>query len=253
MRPPRTESTAPPVNSPFCIRAVTTISLVPPPSLSSTAPPANVLLPAKCPVIGIAGGVGSGKSAVVRALQSVPLFVIDADSIGHQQLLCPAVRQKLLQQFGTQIANASGEIDRPKLAAIVFGDSPEQQAAREQLNRIVRPGIRAQILNQLENIPPNATAAILDAALLLEAGWQQLCDAVIFVDTPLELRLQRVAAARGWSPEELHRREASQWPLEKKRAAASHIIDNSTTLDAAASQLQTVLNQILNQPAQIHR
>jgi dephospho-CoA kinase len=199
------------------------------------------------------GGVGSGKSAVVRALGGVHLHVIDADSIGHQQLLIPGVHQKLVQQFGQQITNAAGEIDRPKLAALVFGDSPEQQQAREQLNHIVRPGIRCEILKQLENIPPDATAVILDAALLLEAGWQQLCDAVIFIDTPVAVRQQRVAAARGWSSTELSRREASQWPLDRKRAASSYVIDNSTSLSAAATQLRLILNQIVNQPAQSHR
>jgi dephospho-CoA kinase len=174
--------------------------------------------------------------------------VIDADRIGHQQLLVPSVRSQLIQHFGPQITAPNGEIDRPKLAALVFGNSPEQQASRDALNRIVRPGIQAEILDQLSNTPPHAKAIVLDAALLLEAGWNHHCDAVIFIDTPLELRQQRVADSRGWSPEELHRRELSQWPLELKRAACSHSIDNSQTPAAAASQLRLILTQILGFP-----
>jgi dephospho-CoA kinase len=199
-------------------------------------------------VIGIVGGVGSGKSSVISGLAGFSLQIIDADRIGHQLLLRPEIRAALTTHFGPAILNAAGEIHRPALAAIVFGDTPAQQAARETLNQIVRPGIRAEILRQLQHTPPHIDAVILDAALLLESGLDQLCDHLIFIDTPEQLRSRRTTDSRGWSPEELRRRELSQWPLDRKRAACSHSIDNSGSLAAATSQLQQLLQEFLHQP-----
>ncbi|MFM7038843.1 MAG: dephospho-CoA kinase [Planctomycetaceae bacterium] len=199
-------------------------------------------------MIGIVGGVGSGKSSLVAALAGLHLQIIDADQLGHQQLLRPHVRTALIDHFGPQILADSGEIHRPALAALVFGDSAAQQASRETLNQIVRPGIRREILQQLRNVPPQIDAVVLDAALLLEAGLDQLCDLLIFIDTPEQLRHQRTAATRGWSAEELHRRERSQWPLERKRAACSHSIDNSGAFSSTVSQLQQILQHFLHHP-----
>jgi dephospho-CoA kinase len=199
-------------------------------------------------VIGIVGGVGSGKSSIVAGLSGFQLQIIDADQIGHQQLLLPHVRDALVEHFGPQILAASGEILRPALAALVFGDTAAQEASRKTLNQIVRPGIRKEILQQLQNIPPQIDAVVLDAALLLEAGLDQLCDLLIFIDTPEPLRRQRTAATRGWSAEELHRRERSQWPLEQKRAACSHSIDNSGSFSDTVTQLQQILLQFLHRP-----
>ena len=82
---------------------------------------------------------------------------------------------------------------------------------------------------------------LLDAALLLEAGWNKVCDLVVYVDTPESDRIARVQANRGWSAAELSLREASQWPLARKQAAADAVIDNSKTLDDAAKQLDEVI------------
>ncbi|MGV2338154.1 MAG UNVERIFIED_CONTAM: dephospho-CoA kinase [Planctomycetaceae bacterium] len=129
-----------------------------------------------CPVIGIVGGVGSGKSSIVAGLSGFHLQIIDADQIGHRQLLLPHVRSALVDHFGPQILAESGEIHRPALAKLVFGDTAAQQASRETLNQIVRPGIRNEILQQLQNVPPQIDAVVLDAALLLESGLDQLCE-----------------------------------------------------------------------------
>jgi len=194
------------------------------------------------------GGVGSGKSSVVTGLKDFSLQVIDADRIGHQQLRLPAVRAALVAHFGPQILDPDGEIHRPALAALVFGDTPPQQAARNTLNQIVRPGIRSEILHQLQNTPLHIDAVILDAALLLESGLGPLCDLLIFIDTPEDLRFQRATSSRGWSLEELRQRELSQWPLDQKRAACSHSIDNSGSLASATMQLQQILQQVLSPP-----
>ena len=86
---------------------------------------------------------------------------------------------------------------------------------------------------------------LLDAAVLLEAGWRPLCDAVVFVDTPLEQRKERVSRTRGWTGEQLASRESSQLSLEQKRMEADYVVDNSRGLDQAALQLERVLQQVI--------
>ena len=206
---------------------------------------------ARVPVVGIVGGVGSGKSAVVRALaQAVShsgagcrLFVIDADQIGHQQLGKAEIVAALVQQFGMDILE-DGVISRARLGSLVFQDSPSGRQGLQWLNQIVRPGIRSQILLQLQAIPQDVDVVILDAALLLEAGWAEHCDALIWIETPLQQRQQRVMATRGWTVQQHRLREASQWDLARKRAACDFVVDNSGSLETAAAELQKHLQQI---------
>lgn len=190
------------------------------------------------PVIGIIGGIGSGKSAVARwVAERHPVAVIDADHIGHEVLQQPAIKDRLREAFGVEIFDADGGVIRSALGRKVFGPTAEHQAARRQLESIVHPAIRQVIEQQLQSIDPNRyTAVLLDAAILLETGWADVCQDIIFIDTPLDQRQQRVAS-RGWSAEELAKREASQWPLDRKRSAASFVLSNSGSLDDAGQAL----------------
>ncbi len=196
-------------------------------------------------VVGVVGGVGAGKSSVFRAISGFRLSVVDADRIGHQQLQQAAVRQALVQRFGSSILGENGEIDRRILGSLVFGSTPESQQNLAALNELVRPGIRAEIHRQIQQAPQDVDAVLLDAALLLEAGWAAECDGLIFIDTPLVLRQQRVFLQRGWTADELARREASQWDLAKKRQACGFVVDNSGTLENSAAQFQQHLATIL--------
>lgn len=189
------------------------------------------------PLIGIVGGIGSGKSSIPEAVSDLRLLIIDADRIGHQQLQIGQIQQQLVQQFGNQILQDDGQINRSALASCVFGDTAAHTAALEQLNRIVRPGIRSEIRRQRAQAPHDVDAIILDAALLLEAGWAEDCDLLVFIDTPEELRIRRVTETRNWSAAELHRREAAQLPLHRKQEACDIIIQNSGTLEASANEL----------------
>lgn len=200
-------------------------------------------------VIGVVGGVGSGKSSVLRAVEGLKLQIIDADKIGHEELRKPLIRDQLVQEFGTQILDKSGEIHRAMLAGLVFGTTPECQQNRERLNEIVRPGIRSEIRRQIDQATQDVDVVILDAALLLEAGWANECDALIFIETPLVLRQERVAMHRGWSAEELARREASQWDLGQKRSACGYIVDNSGTVQQSGRQLTEHILSILKSAA----
>jgi dephospho-CoA kinase len=200
---------------------------------------------ANIPVVGIVGGVAAGKSSVVQSVSDLQLFVIDADGIGHELLSRNEICSQLRDAFGKEICDEAGLVLRKRLAERVFGDSDEQTSNRNRLNEILHPAIRIEIHRCLNQAPQDVDAIILDAALLLEAGWADECDAVIFIDTPIELRQQRAATNRGWSVEEFERREASQWSLLKKREFAEFVVDNSGSLKAAAEQMTRFLKKII--------
>ncbi len=179
-------------------------------------------------IIGLIGGVASGKSFVGSLLEAEGALRIDADRLGHEVLQTAEVRKQLTDQWGQSLLYESGEIDRAKLAKLVFGESSEVVARRRQLESIVHPRIRALAQARIaaaRSLPEPPLAIVIDAPLLLEAGWEKMCDLILFIETPLEERLSR-AASRGWTAEQFHQREASQMPLDEKRKHATHIIDN---------------------------
>ena len=191
-------------------------------------------------MIGVVGGVGSGKSALARAAADRwGLARLDGDAAGHAALRDPAVMAALRARFGDGVFRSDGrggdEIDRSALAARVFGDDPARRAAKADLQAVVHPLIRADLLAQIDAAKSaGAPAILLDAAVLLETGWRDDCHAVVFVDAGEEERLRRVAA-RGWDAAELARREASQWPLDRKRSAADAVVRNARSLSAAVA------------------
>lgn len=197
------------------------------------------MAPARIPVVGIVGGIGSGKSTIAaelcRRFQGARL---DADRAGHTALAQPEVKSRLRQQFGDKIFDAQGQILRSHLAGLVFGSSAGQQSARRELEQIVHPVIRAELLSQLDQhqSQQDCRLIVLDAALLLEAGWDALCDGVVFLDVPPEQRLARVQG-RGWSSEDLQRREESQLPLDEKRRRADFIANNAGTPEVTVAQI----------------
>ncbi len=207
---------------------------------------------ARVPLVGLVGGVGAGKSSVVRNVKSLQLHFIDADRIGHEQLTVKKIKDQIVKTFGTQVLDSSGDISRPNLAAQVFGDSSDKQEKRQQLNTIVHPAIRSEICRQINSAPQDAEAIILDAALLLEAGWADECNAVIFIDTSLEQRRKRVAETRGWSAQEHHRRESSQLSLEEKRRRSDFCVDNSGDISVAAHQMEQALMKIIADDSSLH-
>lgn len=197
------------------------------------------------PVVGIIGGIGSGKSSVAKWVAAhAPVRVIDADALGHEALLEPHVVEALREKFGSEILGADGRISRPALAKKVFGSTPDHLNARHELERVVHPEIRRKAVAEFGRAAASGMAAVLlDAAILLEAGWNQECDLVVYVHTPDEIRLQRVRDNRGWTADELHRREASQWSLDRKQRGADFTVLNDSDLDHAGRQLLAELCQ----------
>lgn len=197
------------------------------------------------PIVGIVGGIGSGKSSVVRHVDGWNLRIIDADRIGHDLLHDSNVIKELRTAFGSSIFEDadSDQVSRSRLANVVFAE--EDSEALKTLNAILHPVIRTEIHSQIRNAGTEVDAIILDAALLLEGGWAATCHWLIFIDTPYSVRCQRVLENRSWNQDELDRREARQLPVAEKRDRADFVVDNSGSIAAAAKQFGEVLTSIL--------
>ncbi|MBY0229527.1 MAG: dephospho-CoA kinase, partial [Gemmataceae bacterium] len=176
--------------------------------------------------------IGAGKSAAARAFAALGATVIDADALGHEALRDPAVKAKLVSMF-PGILDGSGEIDRRRLGAVVFADAE----ARKALESVSHPWIRERASRIMEGKP----FVVLDAALLHEAGWDSLCDRVVFIDAPREERLQRVKERSGWTDEQLAARESAQLPLTEKRSRADHVVDNASTTDDLSRRIEELV------------
>jgi dephospho-CoA kinase len=198
------------------------------------------------PIVGIIGGVGSGKSTLARELmRHWRVQLVNADAAGHAALEAPAVQQALREAFGDDVFDAAGRVSRPRLATLVFGDDPQCIAARRRLEAIVHPPIRRQLERDIARARSEGSCdlVVLDAAVMLEAGWSDLCDAIVFVDVPRPVRVERVLRNRGWNDNELARREASQWPLERKRTAADFVVSNAGDVRDAGRELVEFLSR----------
>lgn len=184
----------------------------------------NAVSAASLPVIGLTGAIGAGKSTVAAYWAERGALVLNADQIGHQQLNDPAIAARLVEEFGAGIRGSGGEINRKALGAIVFAKPTDLH----RLEAIVHPAMEAEFRRRLESAAdnPRVPLAVLDAAILLEAGWNEWCDTVVFVAAPRPRRLERLARERGWTEEDLDRREAAQWPIARKEKYADTVVDN---------------------------
>jgi dephospho-CoA kinase len=194
--------------------------------------------------VGLVGGIGSGKSTIARrTAQRFGFALIDGDAAGHAALLDERVRSQLTQRFGEAIVSRDGTIDRRELAKRVFGATEDHAAAKADLERIVHPLIEDVFRNRIAAARcDGAPAVLLDAAILFEAGWQEFCDVVIYVEAPFDVRRLRVAD-RGWSESEWRRREESQLSLDEKRRRANHVISNAASLDEAVDALVAAVGE----------
>ncbi len=176
------------------------------------------------PVIGIVGGIGAGKSTVAQVLGELGCAVIDADAIGHELLDDPDVRRKLRDRWGGDIFHDDGAVNRSALGRIVFADSRELSF----LDAILHPRIRRRMERVIADAvaEPDVPAVVLDAAVLFEAGWDDLCTDTVFIDSDEGDRAARVGADRGWDAETWRRRENSQISLDLKRAKCDHLLHN---------------------------
>ncbi len=189
-------------------------------------------------ILGLIGGVACGKSAVAAALVRRGAVVLNGDELGHQVLREPDIRDALVARWGNGVLAADGQIDRPAVAKIVFARTSAGAAERLFLEQLTHPRIRQRMEAAIRQLPDAAVPAIvIDAALLIEAGWSGVCTAIVFVDCPRDERLRR-AKTRGWTEEEFSRREAAQLPINEKRRRADFVIDNSGSLADLESEIE---------------
>ena len=180
-------------------------------------------------VIGLTGGIGTGKTEVSRLLAQLGATVINADQVGHEAYTPHSEAwQEVVRTFGEDILQASGEIDRRKLGGIVFADS-ERLAT---LNGIMHPRMAAIVREKLEVLESQGTdVAVVEAAVLFEAGWDALVGEVWTTESLVDTVVERLQQRNGFAPEEIRKRIASQMPSEDRARRADEVIENDGELE----------------------
>lgn len=189
--------------------------------------------------LGLTGSIGAGKSSVARLLRERGLTVLDADEQARLVTQEPETLEQIAAHFPGTVR--AGQLDRAALSAQVFGDP----AKLAQLNAIVHPRVRArmQALEQ-QAAAHGASWVVQDIPLLYENGLDVGMDAVLVVDAPLEVRVQRVIARSGLSREEVLARDARQMPAAEKRQRATIVLENDRDLEYLAQQVEEALRQL---------
>ena len=198
----------------------------------------------KKPVIGIVGGIASGKSEVARLLAGLSGNLFKADDFVHGFLASPNTRDKIVAAFGNMVCDKTGSISRQKLGEIVFNNSEKLKVLEE----IIHPEVRLEALKQIEKTAESANLffTVLDIPLLLEKDWRNLCDVLVFVDCEEKVRKER-ALQRGMTEEMWNIREKAQMPLTQKALLCQYKVINSNSLQDTLLQV-TDLKKELNLP-----
>ena len=190
--------------------------------------------------VGLTGGIASGKSTVSAILAELGAVVIDADQLAREVVErgTPGLT-RVVEEFGPEILTAEGDIDRPELCRIVFGD----EAKRKALESIVHPLVFERYA-ELEAAAPPEAVVVHDIPLLAESGRADTFDAVIVVETPAEVRVERMLRDRGWTREDAESRIAAQASPEQRRAIATHLIVNTGTREELREQVERVYREL---------
>ena len=186
-------------------------------------------------VIGLTGGIGTGKSEVARILEEIGAYIIDADRLGHSAYLPHSeIWEEVVKEFGDGVLLPDEEIDRKKLGSIVFND-PVQLA---KLNEIMHPRMGQMVANIIEGL--DAEVVVVEAALLLEAGWDALVDEVWCTGASEDIVIDRLGSRNGLNKEEAQKRIKSQMSVDERKSRSQVMIENNGDL----AQLTTVIEQI---------
>lgn len=191
------------------------------------------------PTLGLIGGIGAGKSTVAAALAARGGAIVDADRIGHAALEDDENKKWARERWGPRVLKHDGSVNRRELGSIVFNDPAE----RASLERQVFPwiGTRALAAIAAAQADPAAAFVVVDAAVMLEAGWNNVVDRIVYIDAPRELRAARLAVRSGWDEAQLAAREAAQLPADVKKARADAVLVN----DAGPVKLHRQIDQLL--------
>ena len=191
--------------------------------------------------MGLTGGIASGKSAVSSILRDLGAVIIDADALAREVVAkgTPGL-DAVVAEFGADLLGPDGELDRPKMGALVFAD----EDARRRLEAIVHPLVFERIVALEEGAPEDAVV-VHDIPLLAESGRADTFDAVIVVDAPQDVQIERMVRDRGWSEAEARARIAAQADPDERRAIATHLIDNTGTLADLRGRVEAVFGEIV--------
>ena len=197
-------------------------------------------------VVGLTGGIGSGKSTVSALLAAKGAVVVDADAVVHElQRPGTAVFEAMVDRFGNGIVAADGSLDRSAVADIVFND-PDALA---DLNGIVHPAVGAEIVRRMDELSTTDTVVVLDVPLMVESARGYPVAGLIVVDVDPEVALRRLVEQRGMREDDARARIARQASREERRARADVIIENSGSLDDLAAQVDRAWRWIEALPA----
>jgi len=186
-------------------------------------------------LIGLTGGIGTGKSTVARMLAARGAAVVDADLLAREVVEpgTPALAE-IAAEFGPGVLQADGSLDRAALGALVFGD----EARRERLNAITHPRVGALMQERVAAaLHSDAPLVVVDIPLLFEGARQGMFEGVLLVWVPPAVQLARLVERDGWSEDEARARLAAQMPIDDKRALATWVIDNSGTVAQTEAQV----------------
>ena len=194
-------------------------------------------------IIGLTGGIASGKSFVAELLEKLGAAVVDADVVYHELLAQKELREKISQEFGTDFFLPDGSLDRKKLGKLVFSD----KSALSRLNDITHPAVRAELFARLktfsERQPPPKLAVVV-VPLLYEVGWDEHVEAVVVVSVDDKTQIERLMNRNGWSRDEALARIGSQMPLAEKVKRADYVVDNSGQRDKTEKLIKEVYEKL---------
>jgi len=194
-------------------------------------------------VIGITGGIASGKSTIAEMLESLGADLIDADKICHELINTKEIALEVTKRWGSQLQDNHGRIRRDALAEIVFSEEKEISA----LNSIIHPKAIKQIKSEIANFHSDVAtkAIVLDAALLVESNLVDICDIVLFVDSDEDRCKERVQSSRKWPLDEIEKREKFQGLLQQKKEISDVIINNNNSKEDTLNQIKDFWSQFI--------
>ena len=196
-------------------------------------------------LVGLTGGIGSGKSTVSALLAEHGAVIVDADAIARSlQTPHSPVLARMAERFGPHIIRTDGSLDRAAVAAIVFGDDPQARAALAELNGIVHPAMQDEITSQIDAHAGTDRIVVLDFPLLTENPREGLA-AWIVVDIDPDIAVRRLVDQRGMDELDVRKRIASQPSREQRLARATHVVQNDGDLDDLRAQVEGLWSALL--------
>ena len=195
-------------------------------------------------VIGLIGGIGSGKSSVSAILHSLGVEIIDADKVGHEAYTPNSEGwKKVISVFGQDIVGPENEIDRKKLGGIVFSDPSEM----EKLNKLIHPIIHNLVEEKIKLLSHQGVkVVVLEAAILIEANWQDLTDEIWLAKSNQEVVIERVQLRNNFTREEIIKRIQSQMSNDEREKHSDIVIDNNGTIEQLEEKVKTLWQSRVN-------